>query len=63
MKQQIEKSVVKLEFLASVVAYARGGMIDMDGLYTTFTDIIEEIKEALDDVEDRPAYTAANKAA
>lgn len=63
MKQQIEKSVTKLEFLSSVIAHSQNGAIDLEGLYFVFNDVIEEIKAALEDVQDRPAYTAANQAA
>jgi hypothetical protein len=63
MKQQIEKSVTKLEFLSNVIANSDKGAIDLEGLYFVFSDVIEEIKAALEDVQDRPAYTAANHAA
>lgn len=63
MKQQIEKSVTKLEFLSNVIAHSQNGVIDLEGLYFVFNDVIDEIKTALDEVEDRPAFTAANQAA
>lgn len=63
MKAKIEKSVTKLEFLLSVIAHSDKGSLDMEGMYFVFNGIIEEIKEALDDVQDRPAYTAMNKIA
>lgn len=63
MKEKLETSLRKLEFISSVIAYSKKDSIDLEGMYFVFTDIIEEMKEALNDVEDRPAYTAANKAA
>lgn len=63
MKKQLEKSVTKLEFLSNVIANSNNEAIDLEGLYFVFSDVINEIKSALHDVEDRPAYTAANQAA
>lgn len=61
--EQIKISVTKLEFLAGVIASSEEGSIRIDGLYYTFAGVIEEIKSALDGVEDRPAYAAINKIA
>lgn len=63
MKRIIETSVTKLEFLAGILANTPVDTIRIEGLYTIMSQVIDEIKTALDEVEDRPAFTAANQAA
>lgn len=59
----IKTAVTKLEFLASVMANTSGDALDTEGYYFTMRGVIEEIKTALDGVEDRPAFAAINKIA
>ncbi|MDD2267438.1 hypothetical protein [Sulfuricurvum sp.] len=61
--EQIKTAITKLEFLNGAIANAPEGTLRMEGLYFTFAGVIEEIKSALDGVEDRPAYAAINKIA
>lgn len=61
--EKIKTAITKLEFLNGAIANAPEGTLRMEGLYFVFAGVIEEIKSALDGVEDRQAYTAANIAA
>jgi hypothetical protein len=61
--ETIKTAVTKLEFLAGAIANSEEGTLRMEGLYFTFAGVIEEIRAALDGVEDRPAYAAINKIA
>ncbi|HZF69835.1 hypothetical protein [Sulfuricurvum sp.] len=59
----IKTAVAKLEFLNGAIANAPEGSLRMEGLYYTLAGVIEEIKTALDGVEDRQVFAAINKIA
>jgi hypothetical protein len=64
MREKIEQNLAKLEFATSAVAHARSNdMIDTNGLYYILSGVIEEIKQALEDLDDRPTLIPANHAA
>jgi hypothetical protein len=64
VKKEIEDSLSKIEFVANALAnYRHGDILSTDGMYFVLTDVIEEIKEALEALEEKSFHIPANQAA
>lgn len=63
-KETIIQNLSKVEFVANALAnHRRGDSLCADGMYFVLESVIEEIRTALEGLEERSIYTAANQAA